>query len=1657
MDFRLLGPLEVVHERRPLPLGGPQQRLVLAHLVLQANQLIPAERLIDAVWAEQAPPAARGTLQVYVSRLRKQVGAERLRCRAGGYVLQAEPHEIDVARFELLVEQARSARTTDPDQAAAIYAEALACWRGAVDDLDAQIATLPEVVRLETLRLAALEERIDVQLMLGRHTEVIAELEILTGAHPLREHLWSQQMVALYRCGQQGAALRTYQRARRTLGDELGMDPSPELQRLHLQILHHERALESFGVTLRAYRLIERLGQGAFGMVFRGRQTHIGRDVAVRVIHPRFANDPSFVRRFEAEAQVVARLEHPHIVPVYDYWREPGGAYLVMRYLAGGSLRRMLADGPLDADTTASIVDQIAPALDAAHRQWVVHRDIRPENLLFDEDGNAYLSDFANLAARQTGTSATAATDICHLGLVAHEMLAGRLSRSGPPSEEVPADVANVIDRATSDDPNERHPDASSFADDLRSALLGARHPTLTARAVRNPYKGLRAFAEADAGDFFGREQQVERLVGRLAERRSIGAGSVSGFLAVVGPSGSGKSSLVRAGLLPALRAGAVDGSRDWFLCDMHPGADPFAAFRSALRRVAARPLPSELTDDSNRAADLISRAASWALPGDDAELLLVIDQFEELFTLVGDERCRSAFLACLEAAVTTADGRVRVVVTVRADFYGHLLADRTLADLVRLRTEALVPMHVQELERAVAGPAERVGASLDPALVTQIVADVTDQPGALPLLQYALTELFDAGVRARSSPAVYHEVGGIAGALARRADRVLEGLSPAGRAAARRLFLQLITLGEGTEDTRCRVLRHEIVAREHDPAAVNAAIKAFGNARLLTFDRHPETRQPTIEVAHEALIRVWGQLHAWVEAAREDLRSERQLAAATRDWSDAGRDSSFLLSGSRLDRFVALVAHTDLALTPDEHALVTASVVERDRRRDQFEAQAARERALERRSVRRLRGLLAVFAMAALVAGGLSVRLSEQVQLSTARELAAAAVTNLDVDPERSILLALEAVTLSIAPDGTVLREAEESLRQAVRGSRLVRTMPQEGPGLAVSAEGSRMVTSGGSASAPRVTVWDTASGDRVHELAGRAVGGTRLAFSPDDRSIVTTDDDGAVRLYDATNGEEVRSFLGHDGALGAPAFSADGRHLVTGGVDGTVRIWDVSTGEQRLTISELDHVPHNPMFTPDGARVAIAAPDGVVFHDAVSGEVVGRLDGLDHAVRSVAFHPDGQRVATAGVDGIARIWDLEAGTILRSFRTPSFLDIVIFDRAADRIATGGHDGLARVWDVETGEQLLALAGHVGNVVNLAFTRDGEGLFTSGQDRATRMWDIGVAGARDWLTVPGATGIFTGVAFSPDGSRFAAPVDPAGVAVWDALTGTRIATLTGGKSKLTAVSFSPDGLRLVASSDLTPSPMVWEVETGRQLLQLVGHTGGVRTVAYAPDGRNIATGGHDGTVRLWDPDTGEEAARVSVGGEEVFTLAWSPDAGSLAMGGVSGEVEVWDARTFELQWVMDAHAGAVEGLAFAGDRRLVTSGGDALAKIWELGSAEDPVVLRGHQAVISGLDVSPDASTVATASDDGTTRLWDPVDGRELLTLSGHSQLVFGVSFSPDGRLLATASPDGTVALHLLPIDEFTELVRERLTRDLTQEECRQYLRLPACPSDGS
>lgn len=1457
------------------------------------------------------------------------------------------------------------------------------------------------------------------------------------------------------------------------------------------------------------------LGEGGMGTVWLAYQLRVDREVAIKVIKTQHANSPDFIRRFEYEAQLVARLEHPNIVPLYDFWREPDGAFLVMRFLRGGSLQDQFEAGAQSPQKVLNWLSQITSALALSHRQGIVHRDIKPANILFDEQGNAYLADFGlakqighydedeasgsfGYAAPEQlrGIETTELADIFSLGVVLYELLTGRRGFASPdwllrvlndPLPDIrdalpslPETLNFVIQRATAKDPDDRYESVTALLNAFQEALdiddpLASLEIDITTQSdfaldIPNPYKGLRAFQEADAGEFFGRATLIERLVQRLNQPESEAR-----FLAVIGPSGSGKSSVVKAGLIPALRQDVIRGSSNWFVIDIFPGARPFEELEAELLRIAVNP-PSSLLEQL-RAEHGISRAIKRILPDDDSvELLLVIDQFEELFTQTAEDR-RKAFLIGLLDALDDPRSRLRVVITLRADFYDQPLYYRDFGELLRKRTEVVLPLSDAELRDAIVTPAEIAGAHFESGLVETIVNDVGNEPGILPLLQYALTELYDKRDGRMLTHSAYHALGGITGAIAKRADEEFERADGTDQDVVRQIFLRLVTLGEGTEDTRRRVRRSEL----GDSSAIRAVLDAYSHARLLTGDRDPETREATIEVAHETLIRTWERLHTWIEDSREDLRIHRRLTLATREWADAEEDPGFLATGARLAQFEAWHIETDLRLNIREQSYLDASLHDRDAREEMEEARKAHELFLQQQASNRLRYLVGVLIAGLLIAFALSIfafdqrgmaqtnasdsqtqaaialverdRADQSARIARSRELAVQALVALDDNEiDRALLLSAEAFRIADT------YEARNSLLTSlVTSPHLITMMHGHNDdvwSVAFSPDGQRIASGSRDQS---ILVWDATTGEPTFDpLIGHTGFIHSVAFSPDGTLIASASSDGSVMLWDANTGNPVgSSLIGHSDEVWSLAFSPDGQLLASGAEDGQIIFWDVATGDPigEPIDAHIDNV-YALAFSTDGETLASGGGDNTIrLWDVRSQQPIESLIGHTNWVLSVAFSPDGRLLASGSADNTIQLWNVQTrqpiGTALTEHT--DWVRSVDFSPDGETLVSGSIDGFVLLWDVDAGIVLDGWRTQDRNGVwSVEFSPDGQNIVTGGADNTVALWSK-EARSISSNRFDDHSGIVYDIAFNLTRQQF----------VSAGSDGTLIMRTTADLGVSDGISFNVSDVisvgmnqdeGIVAFGAVDGSITLWDIESRQQLGQpLLGHTSLVFDLAFSPNGNILASGDDEGVIILWDVTSGQRIGDALTGHSEgIQALAFNPNGDILASGGKDNTIILWDTEARQpIEESLTLHNDRILDLTFSPDGRWLASG-DRMGQIivWDLENGQQPLQLEAPDDEVFSLAFSPDSQILASAGRNQTVTLWDMnnhgILGQPLL---GHTAWIESLVFSADGNLLASGDRDGAVIVWDLNIDSWIDMACLLANRNLTQIEWERFI----------
>src|SRR5215210_2462300 len=1547
MRLSVLGHLEASVDDRPVALGGAKQRAVVAMLGLEANRAVTADRLIEGLWGEQPPPSAAKMVQNYVWRLRKVLagddGAEII-TRGSAYELRIDRELVDACRLERLVsEAARASEAGTPNGAAR---EALALFRGEpLADLADEPFASAEIRRLDELRLTARELAIEADLAAGRHYEVVGELDALLAENPLRERLHAQRMLALYRCGRQADALEAFRNARQTLVEEIGVEPSPELRRLHDAILRQDPSLDVAPAEAELPRELDAAAApplvgrddelsalrvcwqhaaagagalvtlvGAYGMGKTRLAAEIASDVhreGAAVLYAAGTGPP------EAVLAAIARVREarrPALVVLDNVDRAPADVRAVLRAL-GPALGRLpalvLATGqeaaaldrlepqaslvlePLDAESVRAIAAFYAPAGGG---------DLVPvETLLATSRGVARrVHEAASEWARHEATRRVDAA-------------AGRAAAGRTDARALEAELAgSVVELQSTRE---------------RASLAGHDGEDAGAR-VACPYKGLVTFDAEDAQYFFGREQLVAELVARL-----VGAP----LLAVVGPSGSGKSSVLRAGLLPALAGGVLPGSANWTQALIRPGEQPMRALGRATRRLAHE----------------------WSG-------VLAVDQFEELFTACQDEAERHEFAAALVRAARDRDGRCLVVLAVRADFYGRCAAFPELSRLLGANHVLVGPMSRDELRRAIERPAQRVGLSVEPELVEALLTDVGGRPGALPLLSTALLELWRRRDGSRLRLAAYARSGGVQGAVARLAEDAFVQLDPAQQAEERKLLLRL-----ADEDESGAIVRRRIGLADLDGERSAEVVARLADRRLLTVS------DGAVEVAHEALLREWPRLRAWLEEDAQGRRLHRRIGDAARAWDADARDPGALYRGARLASALDWAAGHEPELNATERAFLDDS------------------RRASGRTQRRLRIVLAGVAsllVLAVIAGAVALdqrgNARAEATAAAAQRLGAQALTDDHLD--RALLLARQGVAL------------DDSLE--TRGNLLAALLKS-----------------------PAAIGVLRGDGDRL----------TGLALSPDNRTLAFIDTDSTLRFVDTRTRRPAgrpQTITGLFHGAGAPEvlrYSDDGSRLAVGGHAPV--ILDART---HRVVAQLPSVEYRNIyglrFSADG-RTLFAAIDthpaghtAIQRFDARSGRPLAtpRPVGRQVATVSLMITRDGRRAVTTSESGPTVIRDARTLRLLR--RLPAGAEQAALGPDDRTLLLGGRDGSVRFLDLVTGEVTKGSGRHDGAVVRAAFSADGCTAVTAGEDRRAIVWNVRRAAAVE--TLEGHAGQITGLAISRDGrTLYTSSLDGA-VVIWDLAGDRRLGRpFAIGRPKASNVpiaavfshALSPDG-RVLAVGQRDGTVSLIDTRTLRTFSNFPAVPNGpLRGMGYVPGGRLLVVGGDDGFLALVDPCRGTLVQRLRGHRGTVRAPAFSADGRLMATASAFDPVLVWTLRSGRPVGRPRRYFTSLDsrGVSLSPDGRTLAVAAVGVEIV-------DVATLRRRTSLPASESVwlaqfTPDGRFIVGGSHEGWARLWSTETWRPTTRpLAGHTGEGLWQSTSADGRTLATGSTDGTIRL---------------------------------------
>ncbi len=1419
---------------------------------------------------------------------------------------------------------------------------------------------------------------------------------------------------------------------------------------------------EPSGTRVDQYGLIRLLGQGGMGEVYLARDLTLGRLVAIKLMSRVSAADPRREEMFLNEARLTAQLSHPNIVGLYGFGRFHDRPYVALEYVRGETLKSRIGHERLDVREILRIAAGIARGVAAAHAKNVLHRDLKPSNVIMADDGRPRVVDFgiARALAPEARSNPAAAhkhnqgdafgsppymapeqwagidskgTDVWALGILLHELVTGRTpyeaceiptiiarATSADPVElgaefkDVPTSLSALVRSCLRKDPAER-PSATDVVEMLESVEI---RPTVQ-ETGDNPFRGLAPFTEDQADSFFGRDDEAEALIDRIRTNPMV---------VVAGPSGVGKSSFVRAGVLPRLH-----GRGSWHVVRVRPGARPLHVLASrlvtessttSLHRTFA---PKTATNDTVRmpappsafdtdridlgfgsgtegelAASLLRSPESLSVQLHaiashlGCRVLLFVDQFEEVLTLVEDDTERRAFLDAVCTAAIDPREPVRVVLTVRDDFLGRVPWGAH-ARVALASVSMLAPPGDGALHDTIVRPLRARGYAFeDPAIVQEMIASVRGEAACLPLLQFALFELWqhrDSDHR-KLTRAAYAASGGVTAALANHADRVLDAMSGLELTLARALLFRLVT----PDGTRRPAERDQLLDGLSDPAA--DVLARLVDARLVSVRRHGgDVESVRVELAHESLASSWKRLARWLQESREELTALEEIHRAASLWHERGRRADELWSGDVLHQ---AKRHLERATSPVPKVA-----------QDFVAAGVARLQQSQRFRRRLTAAVMTTLGLAAFT----SATAAWAIWKNAAHAERAQAQAELD--------------SARILQESALAAQARRDPFEARARTRSAFELHD--------ARATRML-------------WAELSRDPLLWRFESRVVLYDVAYSPDSSWMVAAGQDALLRVFD-TKTYDQRVLSGHEDQILTARFAPDGS-LVTGDWSGHLRQWNLEASTSELLVRS-EHSVLSIAFSHDGRRMATASHLGDVELRERSGKLISTLERPTGRHARVAFAPANDRLAFVDGKGV-RIIRTETGSDLVRIPSEAHVDGIAFSPDGATLAVSTWAGAIRLHDASNGALRRSLRGHAGRVRALLFTADGSRLVSGGYDGTLRHFDV-VTGEQ-LASFPVPHDISTGFALSHDGNTLASS-GRTGLALWSMRAGRLNDRLRQHKpSIVNDVVFTPDGSRIVIAK--SGGIAVSNVASGRRLLD-AGHAAtelDIRAASVDATGTRVATSESDGFARLRELPSGRVLREMHTGSTTAGGVALSADATMVAAGTHDGEIHVFEASTGKPVATLEGPSGAVAAMVFdTTGERLLTGGADGSLWVWKrdrgtferIWHSDSPIRdlvfhpsgvslavateagevwlldvgtwtprrVHHHEGRLYGIAFHPEGQHLVLASSNGNAFVLR-LDGQVLRTFGGHRSEVNAVAVSPDGKLVVTGSDDASVRL---------------------------------------
>ena len=1198
------------------------------------------------------------------------------------------------------------------------------------------------------------------------------------------------------------------------------------------------------------------------------------------------------------------------------------------------------------------------------------------------------------------------------------------------------------------------------------------------------PYMGLQAFNEENAEYFYGRTNLVQRLLNQISHNSTM---------AVVGASGSGKSSAVQAGLISQLRQGKqIPQSDSWWLGCFRPGNSPIKALAKELADGETQKVKAEKQlQIEGLLYQGIEGFVQWLRTRPEPMVLLAIDQFEELFTLAPTVE-RQKFIELILGAVEHAGDRFKLVLTVRADFVASCLEIPELAKILQ-QGSVLVPPYLTEEDyrQAIIKPAEQVGLTVESGLVAILLQDLDRSAGDLPLLQFVLQQLWERRQQGQLTLDAYEKLGGIKGALERQAQSVYDDLEPKAQECARWIFLNLTQLGEGTEDTRRRITKSDLIVAKYPTNLVEKTLQTLTEAKLLVVnldrgvkvgqsrsaDTPPEDdklfleamqQEATVEVVHEILIRHWSTLRWWLEENRSRLRSQRQIEQAAILWQRKDKQPDFLLRGVRLAEAEEIyIKYTD-ELTNLAKTFVAACI----------DARLATEKEAKRRlrKAQLTAAVLGILSLTATALGGLTYRQKLITQIENIDTLNASAEALLKSNQQ------LESLTTSVKAGKQLKRigdwgqklvgkdhwsdtqvKTTATLQQAIYGTQELNRLQnhsQKVNAVAYSPDGKFMATASDDHT---ISIWDI-HGNLVDILKKHQDRVTSLVFSPSKTApylLASSSADRSIRLWEITKAgaKPLQKIVGHQDWVIDLAFSDDGTILASASRDKTIRLWDaegvlinVLSGNKRW-VNTIDFAPSSQIASPSYILASGGNNNKITLWQINNngGKKIKDIVGHKDDITDLKFSPNGKYLASASDDSYVKLWQVNNSKLINEYYHSEVpINRISISDDNQLLATTTIDGKINIWH-QDGMPQQSLRGHGGEILDIKFkplnTPDNLAceaakciekkavkkvytLASAGVDKTAILWQI-------YNTSADNEGGVYSVAISPTSpDMFAVGSWSGKIQLWlKNQNGTQelLKTLPGHKQIISQIAFSPDG-KLIASASWDNTIKLWDTKNGDLIDTLQHHQSGIRSVAFSPNSKLLVAASEDKTISMWQITDTQAKLLDSLTGHKdgVKSITFSPDGKLIASGSYDKSIKIWDLKGNLLNDISEAHNLAIADLKFSPDGNLLASSSwDNTIKLWQInnrGQNKQLHTLSGHRDGVTSLSFNSKGTILASGSADRKIKLWDAKTGTFVKDIQGHPSQINSITFTADDQAIISADEQQGLFWWNLAIDNLLE-----------------------------